>query len=196
MVQHQDNRAEFQAAMRAALGPDARLYAIVARERFAVRHGPLTLAECDELIEWGEEEHVPVMITADCGALPDRALLASLFGETREARAKLRDQPNAAARQYLSALRVLCEKVAGVLITQGPSPSGVDNLRELREAWKPLEAVWETLAPALEPNRPHPPPPKPRRAARRDPIEHDPSCASIVSFDAGKCDCSRSGDHG
>lgn len=147
---HQDDRAAFRAAMQAALGPDARLYSIVAKGGFAVRNGPLTLAECDDLVEWAKEEHVPLMITADCGALPDRNLLASLFGDTRDERASLAKERldfglslNAC---MLTTAHVLDELICGH--SNGTVPTGrlaVDLVSRIREASLPVEVLQNRM---------------------------------------------------
>lgn len=138
-----EGSAEWRAAMNAALGSDARLFAIIARGGFALRYGPLSLEQCDDLVELGENEHFPVMITADCGALPDADLAMSLFGETRRDRAALQAKQFQRGEDMMTALQTLCECV-DFLLMQAPGRRG-SRLEGLREAFKPIDALAEEM---------------------------------------------------
>lgn len=139
-----EGTAEWRAAMNAALGPDARLFAIIARGGFAVRYGPLTLAQCDDLIELGENEHFPVMITADCGALPDADLAMSLFGETRAERAALAAKQFQRGEDMMTALQTL-GKAVSLLLSGRYDSDAASKLHALRDAFKPIDALAKEM---------------------------------------------------
>ncbi len=140
-------RAEDLDTIRKALGPDARLYMIFARDTFALRYGPLTVEEVSDRAQWARSQHVPFMITADCGALPDDDLILDLYGATYEQRASRAARLKADALAPLKALSLTGENVAHLLLQSDGDPSNRSaRLEDLRDTFKSIDRMLARFA--------------------------------------------------
>jgi hypothetical protein len=151
------------ADLRACLGEDVELYAIIARGKFALRYGPMSFEQAEYLIEMGERECFPVMITANCGranlfepdakwpSLDTTNTIASLFGATLEERQALKAKTKEPFDQIIDALHLTGDVVAHMLMG-GRRSLGSDKrrLEVMREVFKPIGVMAEGRASVFE----------------------------------------------
>lgn len=210
------------AELRALLGEDAKLFAIIARDGFALRYGPMTFEQADELVMIGKRNCFPVMITVDCGpAAPDGftaptrqtiATIASLFGATQEERRERMERQSEPLRHVITALLIAADNVAHLLMMRGGKEDPA-RLLLLREAFKPVDALSDRLraeaigddegCPFDDPDcdgpadGSHEACERPKRTLTQIlGVAHAPHCAAVATLDGDRaCNCGALSDH-